>query len=100
MAVDIVAEAEDGLQGLELAMHHRPDLVTVDLHLPKVDGIEIIKYLKKADANMAVVVISALDKGDREACFFRGADAVLDKPVRLEQLQHVMERLRRVAEWI
>lgn len=98
LELEVVAEAEDGLTGLELAMQHKPDIITVDLHLPKVDGLDIIKYLKKANAGMSIIVISSVEPGEREESFFRGADAVIDKPFKIEQLQHVIERLSQVKK--
>jgi two-component system, cell cycle response regulator DivK len=76
--------AEDGLQALERAAQRRPDLILMDLSLPRMDGWEATRRLKAdpALARVPVVVVSAhAMRGDEERARACGCDDVLTKPI-------------------
>lgn len=76
--------AEDGLAALEIAALSKPDLVLMDLSLPKLDGYEATRRLKSeaATANIPVIVLSAhAMKGDEERAREAGCDDFLTKPL-------------------
>jgi len=56
----IVAEAEDGLRGLELYKELKPNLVLTDLEMPNMSGLELIQEIRKIDQSMHIIVISSL----------------------------------------
>jgi DNA-binding NarL/FixJ family response regulator len=72
----VVAEATDGVSGLEAARAHRPGVVLLDVHLPDVNGLEVAEQLAREDDPLTVVLTStrdAADFGDRLAsCGARG----------------------------
>jgi CheY-like chemotaxis protein len=76
--------AGDGLAALELAEAHRPDLILMDLSLPKLDGFEATRRLK-ADPRLSpipVIVLSAhAMKADEERARAAGCDDFLTKPI-------------------
>lgn len=55
----VVAEAENGREAVELAVHHRPDLVLMDVVMPGLDGILATRRIRKADPDQLVVVLTA-----------------------------------------
>ncbi|KMT21996.1 response regulator [Clostridium cylindrosporum] len=57
---EVVAEAGDGLEAIEKYSEFRPDVVTMDITMKEMDGIEAIKGIREIDENCKVVVISAL----------------------------------------
>ncbi|AJH78506.1 response regulator [Heyndrickxia coagulans] len=57
---DVVAEAADGAQAIEKYKEHRPDLVTMDITMPEVDGICALKEIKKIDPDAKVIMCSAM----------------------------------------
>ncbi|AEO99269.1 response regulator [Weizmannia coagulans] len=57
---DVVAEAGDGAQAIEKYKEHRPDLVTMDITMPEVDGISALKEIKKIDPDAKVIMCSAM----------------------------------------
>ncbi|MBL0003874.1 MAG: response regulator transcription factor [Actinomycetales bacterium] len=61
--IDVVGEAADGIQAIEVATRLRPDVLLVDIRMPKLDGIEVTRRLAGPDvaAPMAVVVITTFD---------------------------------------
>jgi two-component system chemotaxis response regulator CheY len=56
----VVAVAVNGLHGLELVKQHRPDLVSIDIIMPEMDGIECYKKIRAFDPNIKCVIISWL----------------------------------------
>ena len=60
----IVAEAENGISGIEKAKEHRPDLALLDVQLPDVDGFEVAERLSQLDTPVDVILTSSLDGTD------------------------------------
>ncbi len=84
-----VITAQDGEEGLKRARKENPDLVMLDLMLPKMTGYEVCRMLKFDDKykKIPIIVLSALDRQDeREKAVKAGADAVFVKPFDLELL--------------
>ncbi len=84
-----VITAPDGEDGLKKARKESPDLVMLDLMLPKMTGYEVCRMLKFDDKykKIPIIVLSALDQQDeREKAVKAGADAVFIKPFDLELL--------------
>ncbi len=84
-----VQKAEDGIKGQALALQYTPDLILLDLMLPKVDGLTLCQRLRREDrtASIPILMITALG-GTKEKVvgFNSGADDYLTKPFDLEEL--------------
>jgi len=65
--IEIVGIAKDGVEAVELAERIRPDIVTMDLEMPRADGIEALKMIKERDSDISVLMLSASDKASAEA---------------------------------
>jgi DNA-binding response OmpR family regulator len=93
-AVDV---ARDGEEAIQRAFDKRPDLVLLDLMLPKVNGFEVCKTIRKYDASIPIVILSAKgDEGDKVLGLELGADDYVTKPFSLrELLARVKAMLRR-----
>jgi DNA-binding response OmpR family regulator len=75
---------------------HRADLVLLDVHLPGLDGVEVLQELRHRWPRLPVFVMTAFGGPDTEALVRRGgAVAYLDKPFRLAEL---LEHIERVVE--
>jgi DNA-binding response OmpR family regulator len=76
------AGAEDGSKGLHQAIDDPPDLIIVDIYLPELDGIELIKLLRKQPdfAAVPIVVLSAYPN-DITRAIAAGANSAVTKPV-------------------
>ena len=84
---DVVAEATNGREGLDRYGEHRPDLVTLDIVMPELDGVETLRELRAADPNARVVMVSAVDQRAKlRECFALGALDFVVKPFDKERL--------------
>ncbi|MFB5266580.1 response regulator [Paenibacillus enshidis] len=57
---EVVGEAQDGAHAIEKFKELRPDLITMDITMPEMDGIAALKEIKKIDANAKVIMCSAM----------------------------------------
>jgi len=81
MGCEIVGEAADGVEALEQFKKLKPDLITLDIVMPNLDGIETVKQLRALDKDVKIVMVSALDQ--RQALLEavrQGADDYVVKP--------------------
>ncbi|MEX2504081.1 MAG: response regulator transcription factor [Egicoccus sp.] len=90
----IVAEAADGAEGLAAVVDHAPDLVRTDLQMPKVDGIEFTRALRRTNGDLPIVMVTGLP-GDEivEQAYRAGVTAFLSKtgsPTRLVDTLHAV----------
>lgn len=92
-----VAQAEDGETGLGYAIVKKPDLVILDLHLPRMDGFEVCRRLKSDEATREIPVIMLTaaypELEDAQKGFELGADEYVIKPFASDILVHNIERL-------
>ena len=89
--------AADGEQAIQRAFDKKPDLILLDLMLPKVNGFEVCKTVRKYDATIPIVILSAKgDEGDKVLGLELGADDYVTKPFSLRELvARVKAALRR-----
>lgn len=91
---EVVATAGNGLDALELYKKHKPNLVTMDLTMPKMDGLECIQAIMEYDANASILVISALsDKATGIKALKYGARGFICKPFTDEELVEALEEM-------
>lgn len=92
-----VYTAGDGLAGLEIAQRERPDLIVLDIMLPKMDGLEVCQAVRQ-EMNTPILMLTArADEVDRVVGLEMGADDYLTKPFSIrELLARVKALLRRV----
>ncbi len=86
--------AKNGADAVEKVRVVKPDIVTMDLTMPKMDGIECIAQLMSIDPSIKIIVVSALS--DNATCLEalkRGARGFLDKPFTAAELQEAIEIL-------
>jgi DNA-binding response OmpR family regulator len=84
-----VVAAKDGQEAIDKTKKEKPDLLILDLMMPKLDGFEVCRMLKFDDnfKNLPIIVLSALDQQqDREKAIEAGADEYFIKPFDLSLL--------------
>jgi DNA-binding NarL/FixJ family response regulator len=93
-AVQVVAEAGDGIEALEQLRLHQPDVVLLDLNMPRQDGMETLPLLRGEFPATRVVVLSAIDDGLVGAQVLAlGADRYVQKGVDPDTLIAIVEEL-------
>ena len=81
-------QTRNGMEALELARKHRPDLILMDIQLPEVSGLEVTKWLKEDDELRAIPVVAVTAfamKGDEERIRAGGCEAYISKPISVSQ---------------
>ena len=79
-------QTRNGLEALDLAREHRPDLILMDIQLPEVSGLDVTRWLKEDDdlKTIPVVAVTAFAmKGDEERIRQGGCEAYISKPISL-----------------
>jgi CheY-like chemotaxis protein len=87
-----VIEATNGLEAVEAARQKRPDLVLIDLNMPKMDGLKAIEEIRKIEGEQVpIVAMTAFDTyGMKEAAIQVGCNEYLSKPLDLTQLERLV----------
>ncbi len=83
----LVRSASDGETGLALARTEKPDLVVLDVMLPRMGGLEVVREIRKEDPDLPVLILSAKgQEADKVAGLRFGADDYIVKPFGLKEL--------------
>jgi len=94
--LQLVGTAADGVEALELFRKTDPDVVTMDITMPHMDGIECIERLVAMKPAIRILVVSALaDKATAVEAMERGANGFLNKPFTDRQLNEAIAELMR-----
>jgi CheY-like chemotaxis protein len=88
------AEADDGEESLEVARRLRPDVVILDMMMPRLSGLEVLAELRRDEAlaSTPVIVLTAQPE-TREEALRQGADLVMVKPFEPEQIKAAVEEV-------
>ncbi|MFT6399322.1 MAG: PAS domain S-box-containing protein, partial [Bradymonadia bacterium] len=92
--------ARNGVEAIELTRRERPDLILMDIQMPKLDGLSATIEIRKDPefSGVPIVALTALAmSGDRERCLAAGANEYLSKPVSLRQLSDAIKILLSVS---
>ena len=94
-----VRTAEDGVEGLSMAQAMQPDLVLLDLMLPRMDGIEVLRRFREQSQAPVLLLTARASEADRVKGLDLGADDYITKPFSLAELKaRVRVHLRRKQE--
>ena len=97
-----VGFATDGKTGLLMTRKGAPDVILLDIRMPKMNGIEVLRILKKdySISNIPVIMLSGLlDDATKRECIYHYGEAYVEKPVSIAALRDQIEAvLRRVGK--
>ncbi|EON79397.1 hypothetical protein ADIS_0087 [Lunatimonas lonarensis] len=90
-----VIEAENGVDAYDLYEKERPDLVITDLHMPDMNGYELVRKIRAGENTRRIPILALtanVMEGQEEACKEAGVDDYITKPVRQETFRTVLEK--------
>jgi len=91
-----VVEAVDGKEAIEVAESARPDLILMDLSLPRLDGLDATRRIRELDglARIPIVAVSAHDTNDFHAdALAAGCNEYVTKPIDFDELEALLKKL-------
>ena len=92
--LQVVGKARNGVEAVQLFKQTDPDVVTMDITMPEMDGIECVKEIVAINPNVLILVVSALsDKATAIEALKKGANGFLCKPFSDKQLNDALEEL-------
>ena len=99
--LELLGQASDGQEGLMLAQRLRPDVILMDIGLPKIDGIEATRKIKELGLNSAVLMFTSRDSNeDVFAALRAGADGYIMKGSNEQTLINAIEAVSQGAGWL
>jgi DNA-binding NarL/FixJ family response regulator len=84
--LDVVGEAGDGRDGIEVVREQRPDAVLLDLSMPVMDGLEALPHIRETVPDARIVIFSGFDAARRDEVLASGADGHLVKGAALREI--------------
>ena len=92
--LQVVGKARNGVEAVQLFKQTDPDVVTMDITMPEMDGIECVKEIVAINPNVLILVVSTLsDKATAIEALKKGANGFLCKPFSDKQLNDALEEL-------
>lgn len=99
--IELIAEAEDGLTGIEMAQKLSPDVILMDIGLPNIDGIEATRRIKESNLESKVLIFTSRDNEDDVfASFKAGADGYIMKGASPAQTTNAIIAVSEGTAWI
>ncbi|ADR34151.1 response regulator receiver protein [Sulfuricurvum kujiense DSM 16994] len=90
----VVGEAKDGQEAVEVYRKLKPDLVTMDITMPRMDGLGAVKELKKIDKNAKIIMVTSHGQEEMVIDAIRsGASGYLLKPVKINKLSDSIQKI-------
>ncbi len=88
----VVGSAADGMEALKVVKHQKPDIVTMDIHMPVMNGVDAIRRFMKEFPACVVVITAFSDEETREAAMEAGACAYISKPLNGKDVVREVEK--------
>ena len=99
--IELVAEAEDGITGVEMAKEFSPNVILMDIGLPNIDGIEATKRIKESGSDSKILIFTSRESEDDVfASFKAGADGYIMKGSSPEQTTNAIKAVSDGTAWI
>lgn len=92
--VSVVGEAINGVEALQLIGEKEPDMVILDIRMPEMNGIEVLKKIRERGLRTKVCILTNYPyKQYKEKCLAEGADYFFDKNVDIQQILDLISKL-------
>ncbi|MCX4274760.1 MAG: response regulator transcription factor [Candidatus Gastranaerophilales bacterium] len=98
---ELLGQAEDGVQAIDLALRLKPDVILMDIGLPKIDGIEATRKIKGSGLDASILMLTSREsEEDVYAALSAGADGYIMKGSNLETLTSAIKSVNAKAGWL
>jgi len=98
--LDVIAEAQTGVEAVKLAKELKPDVILMDIGLPELDGIKATKKIKEFDKNTKIIILTShSEEQEVNAAINAGANAYALKDIKTEYLIMVLRSVKDGAVW-
>ena len=101
-----VLKAEDGKEGIDVAREHHPDLILLDIMMPKMDGLEVVERIRNDDKLKRIPIIFLTARGDEKTeveGLDKGGDDYITKPISttklISRIKAVLRRFKETEEF-
>ena len=92
--LEIAGIGHDGFDAIELSSKHKPDILFLDVEMPKLNGIEALKEIRKIDSTSNIVIVTGNTSNDCEKTLEEnGASAIVFKPFDIQKIKQVIDHL-------
>lgn len=89
--LELIGVAPDGVVALQLIRGLKPDVVILDIEMPNMSGLEVLKEIRKDEDDSTVVIVFTSDESYRDECLVNGANYFLDKVTEFKLLIDILE---------
>lgn len=99
--VEVIGEAENGRQGVDMALRLKPDVILMDIGMPIMNGIEATQAVKAHHPDIKIIMLTSLSNQEEVfASLAAGADAYCMKEIKMDRLRQVMDMVLEGAVWL
>ena len=92
--LQVVGEARDGLEALEAIQKLKPDVVTLDIRMPRLNGLEVLKSVREGKSKPLIIVLTSVtEEIYRQKCFEYGASYVFAKGAEFDEIVRALHAL-------
>ena len=94
MGHEVIAEANNGHEAVEMYFKHSPDLITMDMQMPDMNGLEAVTTIKKVDKKVKIIMITAHGQKDLVmGSIKQGVSDYVLKPITTEKLEASIKKI-------
>ena len=98
--LEVIAEAEIGIEAVKMAKELKPDVILMDIGLPELDGIQATKKIKEFDKNVKIIILTSHgEENEVNKAIDAGASAYALKDIKTEYLVMVLRSVKDGAVW-
>lgn len=97
--IKIVGEADNGIEAVKIIEEKKPDFVILDIRMPEMNGIEVLRRIKEGGTKLKVCVFTNYPYSQyKEKCLEEGADYFFDKNINFQEIKNLIIQLAKEAE--
>ena len=94
--LEILAIGHNGLDAIDLFSKHKPDILFLDVEMPKLNGIEALKEIKKIDSTANVIIVTGNTSSDCQKTLEEsGVTSIIHKPFDIQKITQVIEHFNK-----